>query len=497
MKRSSGVTAFAVPTRQSYVAIILIVYKTYRLLVKQAWPFLIYFFVGGGNKKLYVGGALAVLATIGLIVSVIKFFRYYFYIADDELIIEQGVLSRSKTNVPFDRVQTINFEQNIVHRIFDVVRLKVDTAGSVGNELEFQAIDLQSAEALRELLLSKKKSKKSSSNIEIEAKAVEEKTLYSTIMSLDVGQLLRAGMVENHLKSGGLIIAAGFWIWQGAVDIGAEDLVEGQVSQLTTGLILFGILAVAFIIISFLISLVRMVINNYDLKFMRSAKGFKINAGLFTKRDVSALDHKIQVVSWSDNPLKKLIGIKDLYLKQAGSKAINTKKSIRIPGCTVEHVDTVMHSLYGADSDKGIAYEHVHASYFYRIALYTVLLLGPIIGGLAYAGLAGPASAVSVVLTYILVTRYLSMRKKRFGYNDELLIIHGGAYGDKTTVLPVYKVQAVEQSSTPYQRRKGLASVTIHNASGRVTVPYINAGSALRMVDELLYKVERDHRKWM
>jgi len=121
MKKSN---LFATKTRQSYVAILLIIYKTYSIIVRQAWPFLIYFFVGGGDKKYHLLIGVSVIAVIGMVWSIIKFFRYYFYIKDEELIIEQGVLSKAITNVPFDRVQTINFEQNLIHRIFNVVKKK-------------------------------------------------------------------------------------------------------------------------------------------------------------------------------------------------------------------------------------------------------------------------------------------------------------------------------------------------------------------------------------
>ena len=83
-------------------------------------------------------------------------FRYYFYIEEDKLIVEKGVFGRSKTIVPFERIQTINFEQNLAHQVFSVLRLKVDTAGSAQKEFEFDAIAIDQAQALRKIILEKK-----------------------------------------------------------------------------------------------------------------------------------------------------------------------------------------------------------------------------------------------------------------------------------------------------------------------------------------------------
>jgi len=496
MKRSNEAShIFSERTRQSYVAIILIIYKTYTIVIRQAWPFLIYFLVGGSNKKNYLIIALITAAVVGMIYSIINFFRYFFHIKNDELIIEQGIFKRAKTNVPFDRIQTINFEQNLIHRIFNVVKLKVDTAGSVESELEFQAIDLKSAEKLRSLLLSKKKDRRALHDDESEE--IDLKQSHQTIMTMSVPELLRAGMVENHLRSAGFVMAGLYWIWQSASDVGMEDVVEGRVSGIRDDTQVIGFFIVAFIVISFLISLVRMVIKNYDLKFFRSDKGFKINAGLFTKRDVSALDHKIQVMSWSDNPLKKAIGIKDLILKQASSKVLSVNKSIKIPGCNLMHIARVTESLYGKKALSGIEFKKIHPAYFYRLAMYALFIGLPLASLGYYYGNYKFFFTIVLLLGIFLLTRFLSMKKKRYGYNNDMLVIHGGAYGDKTTILPVYKVQALSYHASPYQRRKGLQSITLHTASGKVGIPFIPTADAKLIVDELLFKVETDKRKWM
>lgn len=105
------------------------------------------------------------------------------------------------------------------------------------------------------------------------------------------------------------------------VDEYSEEIPDWEMGLYT--IIFFTIVLMIF---SVIISLVRSVVKNYDLQFLRSSRGFKIVSGLFTKREVSALDHKIQHISWSDNLLKRWIGFKDLSLNQASSTEINAKK---------------------------------------------------------------------------------------------------------------------------------------------------------------------------
>ncbi len=501
MRKSEATHKFNTPTRQSLVAILMIVLKTYRILIRSIWPFLLLFIIKGeGSGKNYWLIFIIVAALIGMIYSIINYFRYYFYLEKDELIIESGVIKRSKLNVPFDRIQTINFEQNIVHRIFNVVRLKIDTAGSAKAEFQFQAIDSETANQLRDILLSKRKSTPKDLEEDTSQNKEITETKFKSIMQLSLIDLIKAGAVENHLKSGGIILAFMYWTWQSLDDakINIEDEVETTVmSTIGTGLYLVMVLIVLFIVLSFIVSLVKMVITNYDLKFLRSRNGFKINAGLFTKKDTSALDHKIQVISWGDNPLKKLMGIKDLRLKQASSIVINRKSSIRVPSCSEEHINLVRDTLYGKESFDNIEYSPIDKRYFYRNGGIMTLIFTIGVSLLVYFNQPIQATIFGIVGIFAVLTFYLSYRKKRYGFNNEMLVIRGGAYGDKTEMLPIYKIQTLSKKQTPYQRRNDLANLVIHTAAGKVAIPYINEDLVREIMDEFLYLIEVDRRKWM
>lgn len=501
MKKSESSHDFNTPTRQSLVAILMIVLKTYRVLIGAVWPFLLVFlFKDGSSKNDYWLLFIIAAALIGMVYSIINYFRYYFYLDKDELVIESGVIKRSKLNVPFDRIQTINFEQNIIHRVFNVVRLKIDTAGSAKAEFQFQALNSEKANLLRDILLAKRKAVSTQVTEVSENNTEDKESDYTTIMKLSLVDLIKAGAVENHLKSGGIILAFMFWIWQNLDD--AEVNIDSEVgetvtSQIGTGLYLIIILTTLFVVLSFLVSLVKMIITNYDLKFLRSKNGFKINAGLFTQKDTSALDHKIQVISWGDNPLKKLIGIKDLHLKQASSVVLSNKSSIRVPSCSEEQINLVRDTLYGKESFNNIVFSPIDKRYFYRNGGILTLIFVLIVSLLIYLDLPLQATIIGIFAVIVVFTFYLSYRKKRYGFNDKMFVIKGGAYGDKTEMLPIYKIQSISKKQTPYQRRNDLGNLVIHTASGKVGIPYINIERCQEIMDRFLYLIEIDRRKWM
>ena len=137
MTRKNDLAFLREPTRQSYFAILLILLRLVKVMVRQLWPLLVIFLF---NPKKEDGSpfftTIFIVVAIGIaIMSIISYFKFYYYIEDDELVIEKGVLSKTKLNVPIDRIQTVNFKQGVLHQIFKVVSLEIDTAGSAGHEL--------------------------------------------------------------------------------------------------------------------------------------------------------------------------------------------------------------------------------------------------------------------------------------------------------------------------------------------------------------------------
>lgn len=489
---------FSVPNRQSYVAIVMILFKTVNIVVRQLFPILVVILVGGSKQKGdYIIWFIVAVSTLTMVYSIINFFRTYFIVQNGELILHTGIFSRKKISIPFARIQTINFEQNIIHQFFSVLRIKVDTAGSEKNEFEFHALESAKAYALRDLVLAEKQTLEPIHEVDITGVPSFQPT-FNKIMSLSPTDLLKVGLTENHIKSGGLIFLFFFWIYQNLQEVGVDvDEYSEEIPEWEMGLYTIIFFTTVLMIFSVIISLVRSVVKNYDLQFLRSSRGFKIVSGLFTKREVSALDHKIQHISWSDNLLKRWIGFKDLSLNQASSTEINAKQNIRIPGCNTLHINEVVSTLFGKTDFDNFEMKVIDKRYFIRFSLIVGILILVVILGAYFIEQLDKIVPALIVGIYFIVTRYISYRKKSFGHNEELVFIKGGVFGDKAEVLPMYKIQALEIHQSPYQRSHQLCSISLYTASGRIKIPYIPISEGRNISDTFIYKVESDKRKWM
>ena len=487
---------FSVPNRQSYVAIIMILFKTVNVVVRQLFPVLLVVLVGGSkNRGDYLLWFVIIASALTMIYSIINFFRTYFILQGNELILHTGILNRKRLSIPFERIQTINFEQNIIHQFFSVMRMKVDTAGSEKNEFEFHALETHKAYALRDVIMEEKKSFKPEDVLTANETKTPE---FNPIMSLNQTRLLKVGLTQNHIKSGGLILIFFFWIYQNLQEIGVDvDEYSEEIPDWEMGFYVALSLITLFVLISIIISLIRTLITYFDLRFLRSTNGFKVISGLFTKREVSALDHKIQHISWSDNLLKRWIGFKDLSLNQASSNELTANQNIRIPGCSMDHIRLVTSSLFGQTDFDSIKMNGIDKKYFARYAVILLLIASMLSFAAVILDLLIIIPYVLLATIYLIMTRYIGFRKKAFGFNDELIYIKSGVFGDKDEVLPMFKLQALEINQSPFQKKHQLASITIYTASGKLKIPYIALSSCRQLADLLLYKAESSNRKWM
>ncbi len=489
---------FSMPIRQSYAAILIIIYRLYKVLVRQLWPLLIVFLFDGkltkANNLVFIA---IVIAIGGSIYGIIAFFKHYFYIQNRELVIEKGVFRRTKTEIPLERIQTVNFEQNIIHRIFNVVKLKLDTAGSSKSEMELYALDRDMASALSDIIL-KNKARRKEKTVGQGQKSQDDA---EDIFILDNSQLVKVGLTENHLRSGILIIFFFVWIFDNLREIGlnVDERLQDTLPQaqaFVQSIVLVLVLIGFFALVSVVISMIRSVLTYYRLRFSRSDKGFKIESGLFNRREVAARDTKIQILSWSQNLLQKTINLFKIKLKQASSTEVNTKRSIVVPGLSEEDVNKTRQYLFPSGFDD-IIFEKVSIHFLLRRVMYWSVIGVPALAvSFIYAGLTTCLLAL-LFYSYGMLGSFMRYRKLRFGLNDEVMVLKGGVFGESNAQILLHKIQSLSISQNLYQKRRELSNLSIYTASGALVIPYISKQRSVEMLDLLMAKVENDTRPWM
>ena len=216
---------------------ILILLRFGRTLVRSLWPLLLVIFLNRGNKiEYWIGIATACVALISLLGSVIAYFRFYYHVDQDQLHISKGLVRRSSIDIPFARIQTVDFEQNVVHQAFKVVRVNIDSAGSKSEEISFDALTVEDARLLRDFIMEQK-----AESAPEEAAVIAREEPEELILHLTPRDLLKIGISQNHLRTAGIVFAA-IWALADNIDQALQlDLYERmsqEIGTLVTGSIL-------------------------------------------------------------------------------------------------------------------------------------------------------------------------------------------------------------------------------------------------------------------
>jgi putative membrane protein len=75
-----------------------------------------------------------------LVRAYLLFKNFQFKIENNHFVLKQGILKKTNTSISFDRIQNINFKQNIIQQIIDVHEVNIETAGSNKTEISIKAL---------------------------------------------------------------------------------------------------------------------------------------------------------------------------------------------------------------------------------------------------------------------------------------------------------------------------------------------------------------------
>lgn len=499
MEKKNETHDWSHPKRQSPVAIVLILFRVVKMLLRQAWPFLLLFIFNQKNKSdnIYTL-AFTALGVLSSVLSIISYFRFYYFIEGDELVIKKGLFKKTKLNVPFDRIQSINSSQNLVHRFFNVVSLEMDTAGSKGSEIKINALSLGEAEDLKQYILGKKQLSDQTKIVSKQSDLVKAEQVDQKLLQLSISDLLKIGIGQNHLRSLSLIALFIFGLGEYAdMLLEREDFKQIETNFINILRSSFIFLAVMTILLSFVLTLIRTIIKYYDLNFFETNKGFKVISGLFDRKEKFAALKKIQLFRWSINPISKLFDLYNLSLSQASSVQSSRGQTLQVPGLYLNQIQDIIKTYFPARqklkfSEHGISWRII----IKRMNLYGFLPLIIITIG-RYLNSNSHSSWLLVWLLIILASSYVYWKKWKFKLSTEGLETQSGIFSTSFTLLKWYKVQSIIIRQSIFQKRLGFADIYFSSAGGTISIPYIPYKQALQIKNFVLYKVETSKKYWM
>ena len=462
--------------------------------IKGAWGAVLggLFFVAQGRAWIaaVLFGAVLLLS-LGSIVA--RYLSFSFRVEEDEIDLASGILSRNQRSIPFDRIQDVNIEQGILHRIVGLARVKLETGASAASNEEDGVIDsiaLARADDLRDRI----RAHRSGVIAPTPDTPVEPQAERPALFAMDVRRLVQLALFSFSLA----IVGALFGVLQTYGEALGIDMFEAQfwegalartgplqdfvlANRITTAA--FGVFTLLFA--GVLTGFVRVIPRDWGFRLDRTETGLRRRRGLFTLTDVVVPLKRVQAAIIGSGPIRRHFGFSDLKLQSLGRDTAKAGDHVVVPLGTDAEIDTVLHEVDTIRRDDGIEDWHRPARGFVTAYLVSASLvcvpisigIAAAVAGIRFSGqrdLADPfdgalltvAIAFLGLLTLATLFRLLDYRHRRHAVAEGRLLAHRGWWRRRLVILPLNRIQSADIHSSFFKRWFGIADVSLGVAGG-------------------------------
>jgi len=476
------------PQKLSPYAFLFIVGK----VIKQSWAFLLLFIGGKFLKKekgiAELGMGYFILIIIGFIVVasipyVIQYLRFRIFIKGNDLIVLKGLFTKKIITIPINKIQSVHAVQSYLHRFTETCELKIETAGEEDTEVEIKAIDEEKAFAIQELLKTKPATNDTIATAEPE-----------TILGVGFWDIIKLSISENHAKTFLLILAYLLTKMDDVRNLFGIDTAktinqEADKINYTTNIILA--FTVTVLVITLIVSFIRVLLRYYNMKLKISEKGFETEWGFLQTQRKLLIKENIQSISWKNNLLQKILGIKILRVFMAGEKLTNPKVWIRLP-IMRERLLAQISSIYQSIWPSQVAPANgIDSSYKWRNTLIIVTPLAVTAAVIVYFKSPWLTLIPLAVLIYFTINNIILQHNYTFWFHQNSIQIIKGVWGREQTLLNFKNVQHVVIKTSPFLRAHHLCTLVLHSAGEEpFTIPFIPVAQANYIANWCLVRVE-------
>lgn len=397
-------------------------------------------------------------------------FRYGFSITG--LVIREGLIFRNVRHIEYARIENIDTERGVLHRLLGVAEVRVQTSTGGKPEALISVLDLNAVQDMRTRIFSEAKPAEPSA-----AAAPDERLL----LHLPIGELVRQGLIDNR---GMILIAAAFGLLHesGAYVLNKALLDRLLESSPAAGLAALGLMMqialgaftiLAAILAVRMLSVLLAIVTFYDFKLTSVADDLRARYGLFTRVALTLRTRRIQAVHQTESLLHRWFNRVSLDVDLAGDAGgegdrndARMKTRWLAPICSAsvapELIAAALPMLdWSTEPDWQPLARGARGRIFRKSLFWSVLILtGPAIWYLR-------EGAVIVVLGCVPLAwmhAHLYVKHTRWALARDAVLFRSGWLTRRLTIVPRDRVQTLSIEASPFDRRSRMARIYVDTA---------------------------------
>ncbi|WP_115529037.1 PH domain-containing protein [Xanthomonas arboricola] len=419
--------------------------------------------------------ATAVVISVLVAISVLRYFTYRYRIGQDSVAIRSGLLERSRRDIPFARIHNVVVHQSLLHRLAGVAEVRLESAGGHKPEAEMRVLRLDQALALEDLI------RRRAHHADAAAAAVQTDDR-TTLLRLPMGEVIRLGLISNR---GMVVVAASFGvIYQMIPRRVASSFIETNgeiayryVNQIHPGAavttILVAIAAVAVLLAMRALSVALAVAQYHGFHLSESERRLTVERGLLTRIRSSVALRRIQSWTVYESRLHRLFGRRQLRVDTAvtntGDNHDSALKELA-PIAEPQRCDALLQHLLPGIAWPPAQWQAIATHCWWRLSLPTLLMLMPLVAGLAWQ-FGSQAAWLLLWLPWSAFKEHRQVHRMGYAVDARYVAVRGGWWKRWWRLAELDKLQALQLQRSPLDRLTGTATLWLDTAGASPTGP--------------------------
>lgn len=405
----------------------------------------------------------SLISLIYLFSGIFKWWTFVYWFEDNELRVKYGLFIKKKRFIPFDRIQSLNHKEGIFHRIFGLVQVMVETAGSTDGKPEViltaitkeaaNALELETRKVKQTIILDDKKS----------IDEQNEKSHFNLIHKMSAKDLVILATTSNSI---GVVLAGVVAVLTQLSDLIPYEWIFEEVSAfIKYGFVVVAITVIIAFLLAWLSSILITFINYYDFTVIEEEQRLIVTRGLLEKKRITIPLNRIQAIKFVENPFRQMFGYTAVVIESAsGGLEKNEKQITLFPLISKRQVYKPLQQLLPQfEWEVALTRPPKRAkSFFYRADFIWLLPIVIVCSYFFY-----PLGLLSILLTVpVLLMRFWQYKTAGFAICGHQLTIVYRVISRITFIVEKNRIQAMDSKQSLFQKRKNVASVQVTVMSG-------------------------------
>jgi putative membrane protein len=380
-----------------------------------------------------------------------------------------GVVQKNERAIPLDHIQSVDTVQGIIQRLFNVVELRIETAGGGASEPDasLAALDRAVAEALRREIAGSRR------------EPVETETSGPAVVrKLETRDLLLAGATSGQIGVALSLIAVASQLFDNFLSQNlAQRLLETFAPRSVTTALLYVFILGLF---AWLLAIGGTVLAYTGFTLSRDGDFLYIRRGLLERREATIPLARIQAVRIMEGVLRQPFGLASLRVESAGygqDAGVSTTLFPLLPRKEVHGLLLEAAPEFAVAPPLNALPRRALRRYVFRSTLPFLVLISAaaLLSSLVF-DLAAWVFAALLLLLPAALFGWLRYRDAGWALEEDRLVVRSRFLGRTTAIAPRRRLQSRATLRSPFQRRVRLATFEAQVASG-------GGGAELRVTD--------------